>query len=577
MKKILLLPLLMIPMFFFHNPVTTAEATYDPYQVVNGGFESGNLAGWTRYGLWKNESGNQAFDPSLVTNGTYFDQTDGTNNGYKYDRDGNYCLGITSSTVKWSQSEERMGYLRSSNFMLGGTGWISFKLGGGQVADFAYVSVRNASNDVEVARFGNRWFNNTIRATIVRGSTVANAQAYLFPYYYDLGGYDSNLMGQSLYFLLCDTAGYNWSVLSADSFITYYPTAPSPDADSTAINILPTIQHTGETTQANLTTLSGSLTGWTNVDNIWKTDSGFCRSDNGGNGALGVLRSSAFIVTPTYDHIRMGWASNFLDTAHMDKKIFISIKEVGSNTEVLRILRRANLNTFIGSGRQNAMIDLTFLNGNPTTKEYYMEISDNSNDDYGLNFVDSVHFILDSGADGTDTWTGVTNVYPGDQVTYIWSGTADTYHATGLSTSFPETSMTSTQEAQVMAGDFLSLTASYCAASNGGGMDASGVWTALSNQYYVMSADAKDYFFNTTTDSVISGAKARYLVLINTYSSLAANPFVVNSSNTPYTGPVNNISSYLSGDMGTMLIVLLSGTALAAFSILFFKKKRQAQ
>ena len=41
-------------------------------RLINEGFETGDLSGWTRFSLWKNESGMRAFDPSLVHGYTYF-------------------------------------------------------------------------------------------------------------------------------------------------------------------------------------------------------------------------------------------------------------------------------------------------------------------------------------------------------------------------------------------------------------------------------------------------------------------------------------------------------------------------
>jgi len=228
MKKSILIPLILIPAVIAVINLPSArsenevEAAYSPYQVVNGGFETGDLTGWKVFRLWKNESGMAAFDSSLVHNGTYF-------SSYPYGRDGNYQLGITSGSITWDQSTERMGYLRSSNFILGGSGWISFKLGGGYAASFAYMSVRKVSDDTEVARFANKNYNNTTIATAQYGSSITNAEAFLFQYYYNMTNVVS--LGENLYILLCDTASWDWSILSADSFVTYIASAPSPNSD----------------------------------------------------------------------------------------------------------------------------------------------------------------------------------------------------------------------------------------------------------------------------------------------------------------------------------------------------------
>jgi len=556
-KHNLLLPLLILPILISNGArtVTQADATYAPYQVVNGGFETGDQTGWTRYGLWKGESGMQAFDTSLVTSGTYF-------SSYPYNKTGTYCMGITSASVTWSQSEERMGYLRSSNFTLGGTGWISFKLGGGKNTEFAYMSVRKTSDNTEVARFGNRFFNNTSRATTVYGSSISNAEAFLFPYYFNLSTVTT--LGTGLYILLCDTAGYNWSILSADAFVTYYATAPSPGTDDLATNIVPSILHVGNGGQTYLTQLNGSLSEWTNVDNIWKTDSGYCRSDNGGDAALGSLRSSAFTITPTYDHIRMGWGGRLM----ADKQIFISVKEVGSNIEMLRILRRADKSSYSDGARQNAMIDLTFLNG--TGKEYYLEISDNTTDGWGLNTADSVRFITDS------DWSAVVTPYPGDQVTYLWSGASDSYHTTGMADAFPGTTLTSTQEATSYGTDFLNDTASYCSTLGGATMATDGKWTALANAYATLSSTAKDYFVNAgTTDTSIVQARDRYVFLIGKYTALHDNNFMTSSTGTVYHATVNGGATLENpGNMSGVLIIIIGVTLLAAVSYVSIRKKR---
>ncbi|MCK7484315.1 MAG: hypothetical protein MZU97_01230 [Bacillus subtilis] len=120
-----------------------------------------------------------AWQDARVVDGTYF-------SGYPYHRDGSYNLGIVWNDAPWDQSSERMGHLISAPFVLGGSGWVSFKLGGGRNGSFAYVSVRRTSDHVEVARFGNRHFNDTAVATNQFGNPITNAEAFLFQYYFDL-------------------------------------------------------------------------------------------------------------------------------------------------------------------------------------------------------------------------------------------------------------------------------------------------------------------------------------------------------------------------------------------------------
>ena len=176
------------------------ETEYDhpENRVLNAGFETGTLYGWNAYQIWKGESGMMAWTNDRVVNGTYFD-------GNQYYRDGNYNLGIFGGSIGKDSGQERMGHLRSAPFTVAGSGWISFKMGGGRAPQFAYVSVRRSTDNVEVARFGNRHFNNKDVARETDAG-VNNAEAYLFQYYYDLSAYD----GESLYFVISDTSSHNW-------------------------------------------------------------------------------------------------------------------------------------------------------------------------------------------------------------------------------------------------------------------------------------------------------------------------------------------------------------------------------
>jgi hypothetical protein len=489
---------------------------YAPYQIANGGFETGDLTGWTVSTLWKGETGMAAFDPSLVTTGTYFDP--GSPSGLPYNRDGNYNLGITSSTITWSGSADRMGYLRSCNFMLGGSGYISFKLGGAQYSDFAYVSIRKSTNDTEVARFGNPLFGNSAQSLAqataeydANGHTgsISNAEAFLFQYYFDLSTVTS--VGTELYITLCDTSVGNWSILSADSFITYYPTVPTlptagTAADYLATNIVPGIINAGSATTQIQNGYFNSGTNnfgyWTNVDGVWGVSSGRAYSNSaGGDGAIGVLRSAAFTIS-TYPYLRFGWGGGM----NYDKQIFLSIKEVGSNIEKIRITPRTNLNGKQSTNSDNQMVDLTGLS---TSKSYYLEFADNVTISWGISIVDSVRLITST------EWHSVVDSYSGDIANVI----------SGVPTSFP---YTDAQESVDYALNFLSTTGTYCNSLTGGTMATDSTWNALATGYGTLTSAAKDDFSTSSAASIV-GAKARYQVLIRKYSTLASNNFMVTS------------------------------------------------
>jgi len=358
------------------------------YQILNGGFETSNLSGWTAYMIWKDESGMAAFQTDRVVSGTYFE------GNYPYDRDGTYNLGVYRGSQTWDQSSERMGHLRSSNFVLGGSGWISFKLGGGKISSTAFVSVRRASDNVEVARFANKNYNNTTIASTQYESSITNAEAFMYQYYYDLSSVGE--LGEIYYIVLTESASYDWCIMSADSFITYYKEDLSPIADQTATNIVPSIL--GVDTASN-TIVNGyfddGLNNWQNVNSSFYLNSGQARSNPTGDGDLGVLRSSAFTVT-TNQYIRFDWAGGL----KYDKQIYISVKEVGTNIEVLRFVRRDNLSGKESEGFDNHMLNLSSLD---TTKKYYLEICDNRSGGWGISYVDAIRLVPES------EWNSVTS------------------------------------------------------------------------------------------------------------------------------------------------------------------------
>ncbi|HOJ44787.1 MAG TPA: hypothetical protein PK340_01945 [Bacilli bacterium] len=546
MKKRILISLVLAPILLAglalkDNPrVTELDAVYSPYQIPNGGFESGNLNGWTSFRIWKNESGMAAFDSSLVTNGTYF-------SSYPYGRDGSYNLGITSGSITWDQTSERMGYLRSSDFILGGSGWISFKLGGGKHPSFAYMSVRQVSDDVEVARFANRHFNDTAKATTQYGSSITNAEAFLFQYYFDLSSVVS--LSTNLYILLCDTSAYDWSILSADSFVTYIASAPSPSADQTAVNILPTISgiDTADNTIKN-GYFSSDFSSWdlsNDSANGWgRKDSAAKSNNSGGDGAIGILRSSAFLVT-TNKYIRFDWAGGL----RYDKQIFISVKETGTNIEKLRFVRRDNLSSKESESYDNHMLNLSSLS---SEKMYYLEFADGRSGGWGISYVDAIRTVPES------EWNSVTS---GDRAVSI----------SNLPLSFPVSYI---QEAASYGAYFIEQTAEDCANLEGDEVP----WTTLATEYGTLSNDAKDYFVNSeTTEANVVAARDRYVFLYNKYGSSMEWEYFLKSSTGVNYSPAQSMNEprvpLVNDELAYVLLVGGAIFMIASAAYIVFRKR----
>ena len=204
-----------------HNPAMVyadAEKTVN-YQVPNGSFELGtdDLGGWELSGnigrisyeyMWWNE-------------------------WYTYNKDGLYFFS------GFAGKEGDKGTLTSPAFNVGGTGMITYRLGGGMDSSLCYMEVFDANEPEKVYyRFGNEAFSTKggvfTSSPIVIGCDGFGAKMTL--YKADL----SKLIGKRVRLRLVDNATKDWGLLFADDFVTYYENeAQIPYGAVTATNILP--------------------------------------------------------------------------------------------------------------------------------------------------------------------------------------------------------------------------------------------------------------------------------------------------------------------------------------------------
>ena len=355
------------------------------YQVVNGGFETGDLTGWTlegdRIGVVTNASG-------------------WWNENFPYNKKGTWLFsGIVDEGAGVLESAK--GTLTSSAFTVGGSGYITFMLGGGGNPLECYISIIDAESGEELVRYANRLFNDKGTGIINHGSNLANMVWYKA----DLSEY----MGRSLKIRIVDNATKNWGLITADSFVTYYKDVEFvPEKANLAVDIKPeplpdTILgennpyqvlngdfETGDLTGWTLETtygttdmgyVSGQDVFWKNADKLYNKDGRFLFTGvedvNGWmEGAHGTLTSSTFTIGGC------GWITFKLGGGY-NQNCYIEIVDAATDTVIAKY---HNDNADSNEGRMfRFKADLSAYMGS----EVYIRVVDNASEAWGCLAVDS--------------------------------------------------------------------------------------------------------------------------------------------------------------------------------------------
>ena len=345
------------------------------YDVFNGGFEMGDVQGW-----WNNG------EPGKVTDAEAFFS------GVAYGKNGIFLYSGVEDFEAGNGREGNRGVLTSSIFEIGGTGYISFMLGGGGNT-LCYVQIIDSTTGEILARYHQQ----------------AMQDAVLIQYVADLSAY----IGRTARIQVVDQAENNWGCVSFDNVVTYYASASELPEGINAEDIKGNIKYNIE----NGSFETGNIDGWTmnitesgaqntlgwvldtEIDTGWYTKNDETKDgnylftfvkpdDTNCENTKGTLQSSTFSLKQgSFVSFMFGGAGS------------------ASNHDVYIELCRADgsvIATFYNDaeGKQNTKMNAYYYQYNDTEVECFFRVVDNSTGDYGCFVIDNFQVNLENAPEG---------------------------------------------------------------------------------------------------------------------------------------------------------------------------------
>lgn len=190
------------------NPNTLAyQEQVSQYQVSNGTFETGDATGWT----FSDDE-----NPIMGISGEYTWWLE----CFLYNRGGSFFMS------GWKGAEENTGTMTSSTFELGGSGIVTYKLGGGKDKTKCYVEFVDADTEEVLVTTYNQKFKEINKSYYYLGYPKDLAEdgvyaANMADYKVDLSAH----IGKNIKIRIVDNATSDWGLLFVDDFVTYYENA----------------------------------------------------------------------------------------------------------------------------------------------------------------------------------------------------------------------------------------------------------------------------------------------------------------------------------------------------------------
>ena len=333
------------------------------YDVFNGGFEMGGNQGWWNVG-----------EPGAVTGADAFFS------GVAYGKEGNFLYSGVEDQGAGNGREGNTGVLTSSVFEIGGSGYITYMLGGGN--SLCYVQVIDSTTGEILARY-----RQQAREDAVLKTYVADLTAYI---------------GRSVRIQLVDKATHDWGCVSFDNVRAYHLTKPEGieaiDVKSELVN--GSFENGLDGWTMNITEAGAQNTlGWvrdTEIDEGWYTKNddrkdGNClftfalSADVNCENTKGTLNSSSFVLTKdSYVSFRFGGAGT--------REVYVQLV-AADGTVIATFYNEAE-------GKVNTEMYAYCYQYTGETTECYFRVVDNSTSNYGCFVVDDFRANLTTRPEG---------------------------------------------------------------------------------------------------------------------------------------------------------------------------------